>query len=458
MKTIFRTLIYALLVGIFGAVSALAQLDCPAIFQQALESARVNCAGLERNQACFAYGSASLEAAEGYDGAVFAAPGDHIDASAIGSLNQSAESGWALTVMRLQLNQPDAAPAYNSVLLLMGDVSLQQEAVEQPVSALDEEMPGMSEQLNEALGEDGIPAPLQGFSFTSAADSPCAAELPHGIVIQSPNLTPVDAAYLPTAVRVNGWDLSLGSTVLVNTLESGETVAEVLEHFMTAGGQDGDVLVLAGQGIELPAGTPFVGSEDGTVVVVPRPTPEEEGDSWLDELLGEEEVANRPPDDSATTGRVEMVTQDSQIVAGGVWKLEFYDDMSYGDCIMNFWADELEPDYISLEQIMEFDGEGLPTSIKWLEHDYDLEDLGYRYEGRNWALEGMIYEQIDVSPVTPYYIHGRFIGIVRDPYAPRACIHIVPYSLSSCLMDAMYDQTDGSGDCPIEIHAAMGTR
>ncbi|MCC6614152.1 MAG: hypothetical protein IT320_11790 [Anaerolineae bacterium] len=469
-----RILIYALLVGVFGVASAYAQaLDCPALFRAAVAAAAEHCAGLERNQACLASGSATLVPTADHAGASFAQPGDRIDAAAIDSLTQTGGASWALTVMRLQLNQADTAPEHNSVVFVMGDVSLQQQLPDPTVVEEDGELAEMQDQINETLGEDGVPSPMQAFNLTTAAEQACGDELPHGVIVQSPNLTPADEGYLPTQLWINGWSFSLGSTVLVNAETDGSAAVEVLEHYATVAGEDGDVTVLVGQGIDLPPGTPYVGNEDGTVVVAPRPTPEaaEDGslfDGLLDELFGEEEeqIANRPPRRSNNSGKLEALTDDDQIAPAGIWRFDMNSESSAGDCVMNIWAGQLqEVDYIELTDMIHLDPAGYPSGLSFFGMDYSLSasqsftfgrTASDHYVARKWPLGDMVYEQFNIDRITPFYISGRFTGIVRGS-GSHYCLHIVTFSLESCLMDVIYDETDGRGICPAEIHQAMGT-
>lgn len=475
MKTIVRSVLIALVVGIFGVAGVFAQtLDCPALFRAAVAAAAEKCAGLERNQACLASGSASLSPTADYADAAFAQPGDRIDAAAIDSLTQTGGAGWALTVMRLQLNQPDAAPDYNSVLMLLGNVSLQQQAADPAAPANDARVADLTAQVNEALGEDSLPSPLQAFTFTSAADQPCGSELPQGLILQSPNLTPTDGGYLPTEAWVNGWHFALGSTVLVNADADGTTAVEVLEHYAAVGGQDGEVVVLVGQGVDLPAGTPSVSNEDGTVVVVPRPTPEPEDgifEDLLEELFGEEEVANRPPTPRADTGTVEeIIESDSEIIPYGIWKFEVYSEASRGDCAFNLWQDLIgKSEFISLDEMVHLNSDGHPTSFSLFGIDYSftstsgitfgggtLSDNG-RYEAFKSPMGDLVFEWLRLDVITPFYLQGRLIGNIRDNFAPRGCVHVFQFELTSCLVDVIYDETSGNGECPAEIHQAIGT-
>jgi len=469
-----RILIYVLLVGVFGVASAYAQaLDCPALFRAAVAAAAENCAGLERNQACLASGAASLTPTADHAGASFAQPGDRIDAAAIDSLAQTGGDNFALTVMRLQLSQPDTAPEHNSVVFVLGDVSLQQQMPDLSAVETDAELAEMQDQINQTLGEDGVPSPMQAFNLTAAVEQACGDELPHGVIVQSPNLTPADEGYLPTQLWINGWGFSLGSTVLVNAEMDGGAAVEVLEHYATVAGEDGDVTVLVGQGIDLPPGTPYVGSEDGTVVVVPRPTPDaadESGlfDGLLDELFGEEEeqVANRPPRRSNNTGRVEELIDDDQIASSGIWRFDMNSESSAGDCAMNVWAGQLQEfDYIELTDMIHLNPAGNPAGLTFFGLDYALSasdgfvsNLGGsdHYVARNWPLGDAVYEQFNIDRITPFYISGRFTGVVRG-FGSHYCLHIVTFSLESCLMDVIYDETRGQGICPAEIHQAMGT-
>ncbi len=170
-----------------------------------------------------------------------------------------------------------------------------------------------------------MPASLRAFTFAVAPDSPCAEALPQGVILQSPNLTAADDGYRPTEITINDWCFALGSTVLVNAGSDGEIVADVLEHYASIGAQDGDVLVLVGQGVELPEGTPHVTSEDGSITVVPHPTPEEGLFGGLMDELFRRRSRNRPPqtntDGSDGTGRVEYVSQGiTSSCRKGIWR------------------------------------------------------------------------------------------------------------------------------------------
>jgi len=465
LKVFVRSSTVVLLLFVLNVVAVFAQaVDCLAAFQTALDAAAENCADLGRNQACLAYGSASLTSAEGAADDAFTQPGDRVDAAAIAQLAQTGADGWALTLLRLQLNQPDEAEEHNTVLLLMGDLELT--AAEWP-----EVRPSPT---SEYIEESTQSAPLSAFNVDNSNAGPCAGQLPTGVLIQSPNLKPADEGYQITRLFINGWDFALGSTVLVNTFEGGETVAEVLEHYASIGGQDGDVLVLAGQNIELPPGTPFVGSEDGSIVVVPTnqtespTTADDHGiiNDLLQDLLGTEEVANRqpePPPDNAETMQGNVATgftNSINIFTDGFWVYDVGMSSFMGDCLM------ANPDmFPSSSEIITLD-ERVVTSPDGSLYGFNYVSMGMdtvlpfeEWDANQYVAEdrmGIVTTLIDLEVVTRFMMQGTITGIIGD--GVQLCVIETPILLESCVVDAFYGATNGNGVCPADIHDAMGTR
>jgi hypothetical protein len=108
--------------------SVLAQTDCPAIVQAALEAVDSACSATARNQAC--YGNVQLEATprEGISAFQFEQSGDIVNVASVESLQLSSMSltdeTWGVALMALQANLPDTLPGQNVTFLLFGDVQI----------------------------------------------------------------------------------------------------------------------------------------------------------------------------------------------------------------------------------------------------------------------------------------------------------------------------------------------
>jgi hypothetical protein len=439
--------------SVLGISMAAAQaLDCPALFQEALAAARTNCEDVSRNEACLAYGSLSTDAGE------LSEAGERIDLTEVSELTQSAENGWGLTVMRLQLNQPDETEDLNSVVMLLGDVTL----------TADELIAGPPSAREEYLGEEPpVSAPLSAFDFTSNAEGLCGEVLPSGILIQSPNLTPEDEGFLPTQIQINDRRFTLGSTVLINTDAEGGTVAEVLEHYTSVSGEDGEALVLAGEAIELPADVPFVGNEDGSIVVVGSDgqQPVDEGSTWdfLDDLLGDDTVANRPVPPPAENGGGVVLNNASgwtntvEVFTDGFWRYGVGESTYFGECL-GIELPSFE-EIITLDERVNYDADG--SLLGFIYPVMGTETvIPFEQYGANWYLAedrmGIVTTLIDLEVATPFFMFGSISGVVGD--GVNICVTETPILLESCIVDAFYGTTNGNGLCPASVHDAMGTR
>jgi hypothetical protein len=109
-------------------VLALAQEDCPAIIQAALDATDEQCATTGRNQACYGNIRLSAQPQAGMDALVFEKPGDLVDIANVSSLTLSpwdaTNSTWGISLMKLQANLPDTLPGQNVTFLLFGNVSI----------------------------------------------------------------------------------------------------------------------------------------------------------------------------------------------------------------------------------------------------------------------------------------------------------------------------------------------
>ena len=121
----------ALLIGAFLFaprlwVSAQGSLTCPALVEQALVQIDNNCEGLERNAGCYAHNQVFATFNTDQPSDTFSRPSDRIALTALRSLQTSAfdleGQRWGAALMNIQANLPNTLPGQGVILLLLGDV------------------------------------------------------------------------------------------------------------------------------------------------------------------------------------------------------------------------------------------------------------------------------------------------------------------------------------------------
>lgn len=212
-----------------GIASAQAQ-SCPDIVRRAYVSVDRHCTTTERNEAC--YGNLALEAEPRVDANdfEFASVGDieavsSIDSMHLFDLNED-EGVWGVALMRLQANLPDTLPGQNAVVVLFGDVDIE--------------------------NKDDIGG-MQAFYLHTGLGRPRCSEVPQsGILIQSP-----DGAD-EVVLNINGADVALGSTVLFQTTED-ELIVTTVEGSAVVMEDSQAYPAIAGSRIRMPI------DENGTI-------------------------------------------------------------------------------------------------------------------------------------------------------------------------------------------------
>ena len=210
-------------------VSAQAQ-SCPEIVQRAYVSIDRHCKTTERNEAC--YGNLAIEAEPRDDVSQFefASVGDieavsRFDSMHLFDLNED-EGVWGVALMRLQANLPDTLPGQNAVVVLFGDVDI------------------------ENIAEDDN---THAFYLHTGLGRPRCSEVPQsGILIQSP-----DGAD-EVVLNINGTDVALGSTVLFQTTED-EFIVTTVEGSAVVMEDSQAYPAIAGSRIRMPI------DENGTI-------------------------------------------------------------------------------------------------------------------------------------------------------------------------------------------------
>lgn len=304
-----KRLLLIALVLIIGIAQVVAQGDCPAIVESALEATDAACTDTNRNQAC--YGNVNMEAE--FDPAagdlIFEKQGDIVNIGQLRTLRLSsmdaASSAWGVALMRVQANLPDTLPGQNVTFLLFGDVEIENAAVEQaqmPVSAtasinvrggpstndavigtlaagesvtangrledgswLRIALPdgetgwvfaqlvtgeGDLSQLAVVTADDAVAAglnPMQAFYFRSGVgDSPCSAAPESGILIQ----TPEGAGEI--TFRINEVDIALSSTIFIQAQAPGMLTIHGIENKAGVSAFGDGETVVAGTVLQVP--------------------------------------------------------------------------------------------------------------------------------------------------------------------------------------------------------------
>jgi hypothetical protein len=167
--------------------------DCPEIVNEALTSVGEACINLGRNEVC--YGNNQVFAFDGEANQIadFALAGDVKSVLDVGSLMttplDTENNLWGVAVLSLRANIPDSLPGQNVTFLMFGDSSITADP--------------------DAAGDD-LTAPLQAFRISTGIGVPECKEAPRdGILVQSPGGVKVN-------FRVNGLDIEMGSTVLLD--------------------------------------------------------------------------------------------------------------------------------------------------------------------------------------------------------------------------------------------------
>ncbi len=199
MRRLVMLVVFAVL-SLSIATSAAAQAACAPFVSQALKSMDTSCTDLQRNSACYGFNNVSATFFNNaFTPAQFSKPNDRADLSALQSITTApldpTTSQWGIAVIKAQANLPDTLPGQAVTFLLLGDVSLKT-GVEQ--------------------GSDM--KPMQAVYFTTGLGQPkCNDAPPSALVVQGPKDVTIN-------IRVNGADISLGSTAVFKTSATNDSM------------------------------------------------------------------------------------------------------------------------------------------------------------------------------------------------------------------------------------------
>lgn len=219
-----RTLFLFLLMTLM-TISSVAQDDsCSLLVREALERTTEVCSETGRNEACYGNISIEAEAQPDTENFTFEQSGDIVsiaDLSRMTLAEMQGDDTWGVALLRIQANLPDTLPGQNVTMLLFGDVSLDTNV----------ESPDMA-----------------GFYVSSGISEPRCTDAPEdGILIQTPAGLEDDVA-----LRINGAELMIGSTVFIQAQPGGDMAVMMLEGEVRVTAQDRTMSVPAGAWIQMP--------------------------------------------------------------------------------------------------------------------------------------------------------------------------------------------------------------
>lgn len=238
IRLIFSIIVLVITTPVFAQSDA-----CPSLVEQALTIIDEACGDLGRNVACYGHGHIDAKSIEEEPLGDFSTSGDITDIEDIYTLATAPmrveEDVWGIAILSLQANLPGTIPGQAVTFLLYGDAQITSDTDEQ----------------NEKTNDDD---PFQAFRYTSGIGEPQCAEAPHdGLLIQSPEGVTVN-------FTVNGIDITLGSTVLIQSNNNATSFTNI----------EGSVTISAG-GVSqsLDVGQSLtVNTIDGVVQAPPAPT------------------------------------------------------------------------------------------------------------------------------------------------------------------------------------------
>ncbi len=121
--------LFLLAVAISPVRQILAQLDCPAIVQQALATMSDNCDTMNRNTACYGYTLVNASFTEEVGETFFTTPTDRAGIRQLATLTTTGmdvEAGlWGVAVLNVQANVPNTIPGQSARFILMGDAEIE---------------------------------------------------------------------------------------------------------------------------------------------------------------------------------------------------------------------------------------------------------------------------------------------------------------------------------------------
>jgi hypothetical protein len=327
---------FTILIILLTSITVLAQSgECPDLVKQALTQVGDNCAGLERNRACYGFNRVAVTFAQDNPTDPFSQPKDQAGLGELASVEtaglNTALNQWGVAVFSAQANIPGTLPGQSVKFLLLGDVSVSNDVTSpelqtaNPVDVnttadanirtlpttrsnvvgsvpagtsltadaasqdgqwlrvvFNQTTPGwISRQVVETAGNlDSLPkisaqsqTPMQAFTFRTGIGSPACNQSPSALVVQGPQKIGVN-------ITANGVNINIGSTLALRTTDHGTLQLTTISGVVHVGG------------LTIPRGftTEAKLSPDGKTIIgtfsYPRPLTEAElaDIQWLEDI------------------------------------------------------------------------------------------------------------------------------------------------------------------------------
>jgi hypothetical protein len=209
--------------------------DCAILVLEALAQAEDVCNDLIAGEACFANGGVEIQTVPTLVAIEFEEPGDTVPIDILTSIQTApvdVETGeWGIVVLAVPSKDQDADEDDFARLIMVGDVALSDADLGDQLAMIDDFTVATGESSEDCLGA------------------------PSSLIVQSPEATSTD-------LRINGADLSLGSTIVINVVEGDIMTIMVVEGNVTISAEDGVVVVMAGQ-----MTTISLGGDSGLIVI-----------------------------------------------------------------------------------------------------------------------------------------------------------------------------------------------
>ncbi|MBN1967147.1 MAG: hypothetical protein JW910_21010 [Anaerolineae bacterium] len=203
-----------------------AVLACDAIVQQAITQLDATCAETGRNEACYGHDRVTVALRPGAAG-TFDTVGDRIALGALSRLQTSpydpAGDVWGLALLRVQANLPETLPGQAVTFIAYGDATIEDAG-------------------------DADSGPMQAVYINTGFGTPtCADAADSGVLVQN------DSGAV-ASLTINGVEIALASTVLVQAAPGAEMVLAVLEGQVDAVALSQRVTAIAGSQLRVALG------------------------------------------------------------------------------------------------------------------------------------------------------------------------------------------------------------
>lgn len=269
---------------ILAVQAGLAQGECPALVEQALQELGPNCDQLGRNSACYGFNRVDATFSQSVEDAFFSTPADRSDLAVLQTVETAPldvnQEYWGIAVMNVQANLPNTLPGQAVTFILLGDTAVDNavpadQAIQAatPISvttlvganirsgpstnanvigsvasgtvidadALSADSqwlrvlyasgPGwVNREVVQAAGDlttlpiltEESRSPMQAFYFRTGIGSPSCTDAPSLLVVQGPENVKVN-------LSANGADVTIGSTIVLRSLEGNKIQLMVVD-------------------------------------------------------------------------------------------------------------------------------------------------------------------------------------------------------------------------------------